>query len=225
MAEEVETAQRTLKRYLGLVTTGQEDERKRLARELHDDTLQSLIALNQRVMMVRRSTKNIGFDESLAEIEEMITQTMAELRRLTRALRPIYLEDLGLVTALHTMTQEMSQSSSIQINFQFEGEEKRLTDNIEIALFRISQEALSNILRHSEATEAAVNIDFRQTEVLLKISDNGKGFIPPSNPGLLSNLGHFGLLGIYERAELIGASISVDSEIDQGTTIRLAIPI
>ena len=119
----------------------------------------------------------------------------------------------------------MTRSSSIQINFQFEGEEKRLTDNIEIALFRISQEALSNILRHSEATEAAVNIDFRQTEVLLKISDNGKGFIPPSNPGLLSNLGHFGLLGIYERAELIGASISVDSEIDQGTTIRLAIPI
>lgn len=224
MAAEVEAAQHTLKRFLGLVTTGQEEERKRLARELHDDTLQSLIALNQRVMMVRRSAKNIGLDESLAEIEEMISQTMAELRRLTRALRPIYLEDLGLVTALHTMAQEMSQSSDIKIQFQPNGEEKRLTDNIEIALFRISQEALSNILRHSEATEAAVEINFHQSEVQLEILDNGKGFIPPDNPSALSNLGHFGLLGIYERAELIGAQIVVESELGKGTKIILKIP-
>jgi signal transduction histidine kinase len=129
-----------------------------------------------------------------------------------------------LVTALHTLAQEMSQTTSIQVKFQSTGEEKRLSDNVEIALFRISQEALSNILRHSDATEAIVAIGFTPTEVQLEISDNGKGFVPPSNPGALSKLGHYGLLGIYERAELIGAKITIDSEMNQGTSVNLVIP-
>ncbi|MCB2160486.1 hypothetical protein KQH40_00200 [bacterium] len=223
MADEVEGTQKTLRRFLELVTTGQEEERKRLARELHDDTLQSLIALNQRVMMVKRRAESVGLEDSLSEIEAMIAQTMSELRRFTQALRPIYLEDLGLVTALDTLTKETSQSSNIQVDFRSVGDEKRLSDSVEIALFRISQEALSNILRHSEAKEAQVSISFTAEGVELMISDNGIGFVPPKNPGILANKGHFGLLGIHERAELIGATITIDSVIGRGTNLILQI--
>nr|MBI9045034.1 hypothetical protein [Anaerolineaceae bacterium] len=124
MAEEVENAQQTLKQFLGMITRGQEDERKRLARELHDETLQSLIALNQRVMMVQRKAQGIGVEDALLEIETMIGQTMHDLRRLTRGLRPIYMEDLGMVTALKILAQETSQTSNITVNFNVFGVER-----------------------------------------------------------------------------------------------------
>jgi two-component system sensor histidine kinase UhpB len=225
MAEQIQIAQQTLKNFLGLVTTGQEEERKRLARELHDETLQSLIALNQRVMMVRRQAEFAGVQESLLEIEAMIAQAMQELRRLTRALRPIYLEDLGLVAALEMLAMETSEASQIPVKFTAEGEEIRLPDHVEIAVFRISQETLSNIMRHSEATNAEMVINFKPKGIVLTISDNGKGFIPPSNPADLSNIGHYGLLGIHERAELIGANITIQSGLGHGSKISLQIPM
>lgn len=224
MAEQVQNAQQTLKNFLGKITTGQEEERKRLARELHDETLQSLIALNQRVMMVRRQAEQAGVEDALIEIESMIAQTMQELRRLTRALRPIYLEDLGLVAALETLAVETSETSKIPVQFNADGDERRLPDQVEIAIFRISQEALSNIMRHSEASKAVMSIKFRPEEMVLTISDNGKGFKLSSNPAELSDSGHYGLLGIHERAELIGAKLKIESEIDQGTQLILQIP-
>ncbi|NQS91170.1 MAG: hypothetical protein HQ574_02070, partial [Chloroflexi bacterium] len=147
MAEEVEKAQQVLTRYLNILTKGQEDERKRLARELHDDTLQSLIALNQRIMIAQRQTDPAERQSSLQEVEDMLGKTMQELRRLTRALRPIYLEDLGLVSALESFALEISESAGIPITFRTEGEERRLSDTVEIALYRITQEAISNISR------------------------------------------------------------------------------
>jgi signal transduction histidine kinase len=225
MAEEVENAQQTLKNFLGMVTTGQEDERKRLARELHDETLQSLIALNQRVMMVRKKTGEIGLQEALIEIESMIAQAMQELRRLTRALRPIYLEDLGLVAALEALAFETGEAAEIPVNFMFEGTERRVPDNVEIALFRISQEALTNIVRHSMASKAGMVISYKTDEIVLTITDNGKGFEPPIKPTELSNIGHYGLLGIHERAELIGANVKILSEINQGTKLIVQVPM
>ena len=223
MAQEVEEAQQTLKKYLGMITAGQEDERKRLARELHDDTLQSLIALNQRVMMVKRMAGAVGLQDALQEIEAMVSQTMDELRRLTRALRPIYLEDLGLVTALETLAHETTQTSEVQVEFKATGEERRLPDAAEIAVFRISQEALSNILRHSDATQAEISIAYQPKSLELLIADNGVGFDLPENLADLSNRGHFGLLGMQERAELIGAKLEIRSKAGAGTQLILKV--
>lgn len=223
MAEEVQKAQQTLRNFLGMITTGQEDERKRLARELHDETLQSLIALNQRIMMVKRQIPLEPMQEALAEIESMISQTMQELRRLTRALRPIYLEELGLVAALDMLAAEMSETAQIPVHFVAEGEEHRLPDHVEIAVFRITQEALSNIMRHAEASHAAIKILFMTNKITITITDDGKGFTLPSNPSDLSREGHYGLLGIYERAELIGANIDLQSDANKGTQITLEI--
>lgn len=221
MAREVEEAQRAQKQYLGMVTASQEEERKRLARELHDDTLQSLIALNQRVMLVRRAADATLIRSSLGDIEAMIAQNIEDLRRLTRALRPIYLEDLGLMTALETLAYETSATTEIQVDFVSTGEERRLPDPIEIALFRISQEALSNIEKHSNAGMAQLSLIFEPDLIELSISDNGVGFKLPTNFADLSNNNHFGLLGIQERADLIQAKISIESSPGRGTSLVL----
>ncbi|RLD90894.1 MAG: hypothetical protein DRJ13_17795 [Bacteroidetes bacterium] len=224
MAEEVEKAQQVLTRYLNVVTKGQEEERKRLARELHDDTLQSLIALNQRIMIARRVADNSDLQGSLTEIETMLGKTMQELRRLTRALRPIYLEDLGLVSALESLGLEMSESIGIPILFKLEGIERRLPDNIEIALYRITQEAISNISKHAGASKAKIAISYNDTNLLLQIEDDGEGFDPPKNLGELASIGHYGLLGIHERADLINADYQIQSESGHGTTITIQVP-
>ncbi len=224
MAEEVENAQQVLTSYLNIVTKGQEEERKRLARELHDDTLQSLIALNQRIMLALRQDDHDELKGSLTEIETMLAKTMRELRRLTRALRPIYLEDLGLVSALESLALETSESVNIPIVFRSEGVERRLEDNVEIALYRISQEAISNISRHSQASKAELSIIYKDSDLKLEIIDNGIGFDPPKNPGDFSQMGHFGLLGIHERAVLINASLQIRSEPENGTAIVIQAP-
>ncbi|MCJ7734037.1 MAG: sensor histidine kinase, partial [Anaerolineales bacterium] len=223
MAEEVEKAQQVLTRYLNILTKGQEDERKRLARELHDDTLQSLIALNQRIMIAQRQADPTERQSSLQEVENMLGKTMQELRRLTRALRPIYLEDLGLVSALESFALEISETTGIPITFRSEGEERRLSDTVEIALYRITQEAISNISRHSEATKAKLSITFYDSDLELRIEDNGIGF-DPIDPGDLSQMGHYGLLGIHERAALINASYDIQSEPKTGTKIIIQVP-
>jgi len=224
MAEEVEKAQQVLTRYLNVVTKGQEEERKRLARELHDDTLQSLIALNQRIMIARRVADNSDLQGSLTEIETMLGKTMQELRRLTRALRPIYLEDLGLVSALESLGLEMSESIGIPILFKLEGIERRLPDNVEIALYRITQEAISNISKHAGASKAKIAISYNDTNLLLQIEDDGEGFDPPKNLGELASIGHYGLLGIHERADLINADYQIQSESGHGTTVTIQVP-
>lgn len=222
MAEEVEKAQQVLTRYLNVVTKGQEEERKRLARELHDDTLQSLIALNQRIMIALRLSDKKDLKNSLNEIETMLGKTMQELRRLTRALRPIYLEDLGLVSALESLALEISDSAGIPITFHSEGIERRLSDNVEIALFRISQEAISNVSRHSRASKARLSLTFTGTDLELIVEDDGIGF-ELIDPGDLSQLGHYGLLGIYERALLINASLKINSSHGEGTKIYIRV--
>lgn len=224
MAEEVEKAQQVLTRYLNVVTKGQEEERKRLARELHDDTLQSLIALNQRIMIARRMADDGDQSGALTEIETMLGKTMQELRRLTRALRPIYLEDLGLVSALESLGHEMSESIGIPILFKSEGIERRLPDNVEIALYRITQEAISNISKHANASRAEIAISYNNTNLILKIGDDGVGFDSPKNLGELASIGHYGLLGIHERADLINADYQIHSEPGQGTIITVQVP-
>ncbi len=223
MSRKVQAAQEGLREYIGAITTAQEEERLRLARELHDDTIQSVIALKQRVQLAQATVKDQASKRILGELETLAEQTIENLRRMTRALRPIYLEDLGLVTALEMLARETSQNHSVVVNFKKSGGEQRLSHEVELALYRIAQEALSNLVRHSQAQQADLHISFGEKETRLDVSDNGIGFNMPKSPTDFAPSGHFGLLGIRERADLIGARLEVESTPRNGTrlTIRL----
>jgi len=223
MSRKVQAAQEGLHDYIGAITSAQEEERSRLARELHDDTIQAVVALKQRVQLAQRSIKDQAGKQSLQELETLAEQTVQNLRRLTRALRPIYLEDLGLVTALDMLARETSQNSDLMVNFQKNGQERRLPREVELSLYRIAQEALTNVVKHSEATNADLQINFGPQDIVLEVTDNGIGFDVPKSPTDLAPNGDFGLLGIHERVDLIGARLELVSAKDKGSqlTVRL----
>ena len=226
MARKVQSAQESLHGYIGAITVAQEDERRRLARELHDDTIQALIALKQRVQLSQMAAPRTGPEAvALREIAALTEQTIENLRRLTRALRPIYLEDLGLVTALEMLARETGQTGNIIVKFERQGTERRLEPSIELALYRIAQEALSNVTRHSQASRAILGIAFTVQSVTMQVADNGIGFDIPKNPAEFAPNGHYGLLGLHERAELIGASLEINSASGEGTQVNISLPI
>lgn len=222
MSRKVQAAQNGLHNYIGAITSAQEEERLRLARELHDETIQSVIALKQRIQLTEKSVKDQHVKQSLRELENLSEQTVENLRLIIRGLRPIYLEDLGLVTALEMLARE---TKTIQVDFSRTGNEQRLKPDVELALYRIAQEALSNVSRHAKASRAAININFSNHEVKLEISDDGVGFTAPASPTDFAPSGHFGLLGIKERCELIRAKFEVKSKTGDGTqvTVRLLV--
>jgi signal transduction histidine kinase len=220
MAKKVQAAQEGLHDYIGAITSAQEEERTRLARELHDDTIQAVIALKQRVQLAQKSVKDHHGRQSLMELEDLAERTVENLRRLTRALRPIYLEDLGLVTALEMLARETSQANQVAVEFESSGQERRLSREVELALYRIAQEGLNNVIHHAKAKHATVSIRFEK-EVSLQVTDDGIGFIVPKSPTDFAPSGHFGLLGIRERADLIGAKLEVQSEVGGGTRLSV----
>src|SRR5512142_2082382 len=199
MSRKVQAAQEGLRDYIGAITAAQEEERMRLARELHDDTIQAVIALKQRVQLAERSAADAASQSALGELEALAEQTIENLRRLTRALRPIYLEDLGLVAALQMLCREASQEKGLQIGFRQTGRERRLPRDDELALYRIAQEALNNVVRHSKASRAELQIDFAHDKLHLHVRDNGVGFVVPASPTDFAPSGHFGFLGMRER--------------------------
>jgi len=225
MSNKVQAAQEGLHDYIGAITSAQEEERTRLARELHDDTIQAVIALKQRVQLAQRLVKDQNGKQSLKSLEDLAEQTIENLRRLTRALRPIYLEDLGLVTALEMLAREIGQANDLQVDFYKSGQERRPPREVELSLYRIAQEALNNVVHHAKAKFATLSIFF-DDEIKLEVKDDGIGFAVPKSPTDFAPGGHFGLLGIRERADLIGGILEVKSEAGEGTclSVRLTNP-
>lgn len=229
MARKVQLAQQSLRGYLGAVTTGQEEERRRLARDLHDDTIQSLIALNQQIQLAQMAGAAADADEAtadrLATMQQMAGQMMADLRRLIHDLRPIYLEDLGLVPALQMLARDMGQTMEIPVSFASTGREQRLPPDVELGLYRIAQEGLRNVARHAQANRAELRLAFTETAVYLTIQDDGRGFVVPESPAQIAAAGHFGLLGVQERAEAMGARLQIESAAGAGTALTVCRPL
>jgi signal transduction histidine kinase len=226
MARQVRAAQQSVRGYVSAVTRGQEDERRRLARELHDGPVQALIALDQRVQMVQLKLRGTvpEANERLTELRQMTGVLLEDVRRVIRALRQIYLEDLGLLPALEMLAQDLETTSGIPVMFGSQGTPARLTPEREIAAYRFAQEALSNIARHSQATEAAVETVFEPGLFTLHVRDNGRGFAPPVRLSELAADSHFGLVGMQERAELVAGRMAIGSEPGQGTSVELRLP-
>jgi signal transduction histidine kinase len=220
MADKLKAAQQTLRSYIGAITAGVENERRSLARELHDDTIQALIALNQRIQLILMNSHETQ-KGALSELQSLVQQSMTNLRRMIRGLRPIYLEDLGLVASLEMLVREMEQTASIPITFGTDGRKRRLDPQSEMSLYRMVQESLNNVIRHSNAKQAWVKMEFTDSSLSISIQDDGKGFVVPSNPAEFPKKGHFGLLGLQERSELINAELEIISKPGKGTTISI----
>jgi signal transduction histidine kinase len=226
MASNVREAQSALQRYIGAITDAQEDERRRLARELHDETIQDLIAIDQHIQMIHIEPERFPeVEKQLGNLRREVNESIKELRRLIRALRPIYLDDLGLVPALEMLANETQRDYGLNVEFNFQGEIQRLDPSAELAIYRIVQEGLSNSVRHAKAKKIKILLQFLEELLLVDIQDDGVGFTPPERPRNLGAKGHFGLMGIFERAELIGAKLTLDSEEEIGTRILVELPL
>ncbi len=209
--------------YLEQVTRAQELERKRISRELHDDTIQSLVVLSRKLDALAGSKENISqeFRTKIEEIWQQCNNIMQGVRRLSQDLRPAALDRLGLLPAIQMLASDTSQYSGIPINVRMLGTERRLGEEVELVLFRIVQEALRNIWRHSEANRAEVVVEFTIYKVKITVSDNGKGFDLPLSVGDFAKNGKLGLAGMEERARLVGAVLTAESRPFQGTSISI----
>lgn len=222
MADQLRSHQQELQGYIGAMTLGQEEERKRVARDLHDDTVQALIALNQQAELIERRVASDPTDavNRLRGLRPLINQTIADLRRQIHDLRPLYLEDLGFVPAMEMLIRQVCERSGLIGDFECTGEpQRRLPTAVEISGFRIAQEALRNVATHAQASWVHVELVFEPTGITLRVEDDGVGFQTPGHPFHLAEAGHYGLLGMRERAELHGGWLRVESEPGRGTTV------
>jgi signal transduction histidine kinase len=210
--------QESLETYVRQVTQAHEDERLRMARELHDDMAQELIHLVRKLEQFAANADPVGAghaEEGLA----ISRNILRSVRRFSRDLRPAVLDDLGLVPAIEMVVEEADKLLSDGARLQVSGQPRRLSQPTEVALFRIAQEALRNVEKHAEATSATVELRFASDEVSVAVADNGIGFAPPVSVPELARLGKLGILGMKERAELVGGSFELQAEAGKGTRV------
>ena len=218
--------QDNLQFYLRQVLQAQEEERKRLARELHDDASQQILLLTHGIDNLASKAERYLPQELRNELEklyELSQQTYQGIKHYAQALRPGILDHLGLVAAIKWLAQEIHNFSGIEIEVKTDAV-PRLTPETQLVLFRIVQEALNNVHRHSGASEANVNVECQGNEVRVTITDNGKGFELPRQLSDFAGQGKLGLTGMAERARLIGGELEVSSQIGKGTKIIVKAP-
>jgi signal transduction histidine kinase len=224
--EELRQKDAVRQRLLQRVITVQEEERKRIARELHDETSQALTSLLVRLQVLERTTSLSAVRSSLGDLRSEVAKTLEKVHELALELRPSVLDDLGLVAALRRHLRDFEGRFQLPIDFQVLGlDEERLPADVETALYRITQEALTNVARHARATNVSVLLEKRGQTVALVVEDDGQGF----DVGLLLNSppgkGNLGLHGMQERASLLGGTVTIESGPASGTSLFVEIPL
>jgi len=221
MVEDIRHYQASIRDYSEGMMRSQEAERARLSRELHDQTVQELIAVDQRLQLAQRALEGGQVSSAVATLQatrELSQRILSELRQMTRALRPVYLDDLGFVPALQALVTEAAGTGP-HISLLVQGEARRLDSQVELAAFRVAQEALNNALRHAQAREVSLRVRYDEDALVLTVHDDGVGFVPPSQPDALTAAGHLGLIGMRERTSLAGGRFAIESQPGQGTRI------
>jgi two-component system sensor histidine kinase UhpB len=205
----------------------QEDERKRIARSLHDDTGQSLSTM---MISLDRLEKQIPPDNAellsrLKAIRQMAADSLECLRGIIYDLRPAILDDLGLLPAIRWYARTNLEQVGINVEFDYPADIPFLPQPLTTTLFRVAQEGVNNIIRHSQAKNASISLGMQDNEVYLRLHDDGHGFNPAQLGSGSVNMQHWGLVGIQERIELVGGKMCVLSNPEQGTTLQVYIPL
>ncbi len=221
---EAERRQELRGELLNRVVQAQEAERQRIARELHDETGQALTAIG---MGLRGIASRLGEDaekstKHLRHLEGLIDRALTELQRLIAGLRPSHLDDLGLPAALRWYAGEVEGLAPLTVRFKVEGEERTISALLKIGLFRVAQEALTNVIKHSSANEARINLRYEDDFVQLEVRDDGVGF--DTAVAASSDRPSWGLMGMRERIALMGGEFNLSSQKGEGTTIRVHVP-
>ena len=219
--------QGTLRQYAHKALLSQEEERQRLSHELHDGTVQDLVGLGQRVELCRSEMER---DPELArrrldELQSLVEQTLGDVRRMSNALRPTILEDLGLPVALQALCSDLEkQMPSVRCGCAVSGEQRRLSSDVELAVFRVVQEALVNIRKHApNAVHVQVELAFREEDVQAIIRNDGEA-LPDLDVRSLVRTGHLGLAGMYERARLFHGELNIVADPRGATSVILLLP-
>jgi PAS domain S-box-containing protein len=206
----------------------QEEERRRIAQELHDEAGQALTGIKMNLEWVEKelASSEKPVRDKIEEIKTQVGKIMEELRRLSYDLRPAILDELGLVPTLRWYIEEYSKRTRTAVHLQTTGLQKRLTAKIEILLYRVIQEALTNVAKHAQAESVILSLEKKDVHVHLYITDDGKGFEVKryfSSPPMIRR--GLGILGMKERVELAGGTFFIDSDPGQGTRISIKVPI
>jgi signal transduction histidine kinase len=213
-----------LRRYVAAITQSQEEERRRIARELHDDTIQSLVAISRRLELVQASLPDPRLAQQQVDaLQGLVQDTIESVRRFSRELRPTLLEDLGLIPALRRLVRDPALDGAVS-DVAITGSLGEVSPSVELALYRIAQEAIHNIAQHSQAHNVSVHLDMQSESIHLSVEDDGLGFAMPGGLSELAQRGNFGLMGIRERVELLGGHMDLRSEPGNGTRLQVWLP-
>jgi two-component system, NarL family, sensor histidine kinase DegS len=212
--------------YVRQVTRAQEDERKRIARELHDETIQRLVVISRRLesLSVLSDQLPAAAQERISALEELLSETMKGVRRFVQDLRPPMLDHLGLVASVEALAADLRENNGIAVPVRIVGTPRRLGPEEELVLFRIAQEAMGNARRHSGAGEVEVLMDFAAEQVRVQVCDNGCGFVVPGRIDDYVPEAKLGLIGMKERARTLGGVLDITSRPGCGTTVCVEIP-
>lgn len=218
-------AQADLRDYAARLVTSAEEERSKLSREIHDDVVQRMGLLRLSLDTLKPAVSGCPTNGAAIALRE--ASTLAEgvaqtLRLFSRSLRPQALEDLGLVASVRQIMTDIAKRNTSEWKMEVTGEERALPPDVELAVFRIAQEALRNAERHARASRVSLTIAYGPETVHISVVDNGAGFAPPSGTPRFSPTGQMGLLGMQERAISIGATLQIDSAPGRGTRVALS---
>ncbi|MFQ6122759.1 MAG: sensor histidine kinase, partial [Dehalococcoidales bacterium] len=211
--------------YMSQVFKAQEDERQRVAQELHNGTMQELIVVANRAQKLAsgRIPTTPEAREYGKSIKDIVLRVSEEIRRLSRDLRPSILDNVGLLPAIRWLTDRLNEEEMINGNVVIKGVERGFSSESEVTIFRIVQEALNNVRRHSQATHVLITVEFSPKSVKIVVSDNGKGFILNKTVGDLAAEGKLGIIGMQQRAKFLNGNFDIYSEPGKGTSVSIEI--
>jgi len=227
MFDTLKNQQLQVERLLTQAVLAQEEERERISIDLHDSVAQWLVAASYRAQTANVLLSGDGNDETrdeLADMERTLDKSVKELRRVVIGLRPPALDELGLSHALRQSLEDL-KADGLVCKFSEVGTPLRLLPNVEIAVYRVVQESLNNIRKHANATKANLRLQFQEDKLMVEIRDNGQGFDLSQTMDSAISVGHVGLLGMKQRAEMLGGNIRIKTDEGMGTTITLSLPI
>jgi two-component system sensor histidine kinase DegS len=218
--------QENVRAYIQQITRVQEEERKRIARDLHDDVSPDIIILIQKLdnLTSNPRLKLASLKEGLEGLRDQAARALQALRTTAQGLRPRILDDLGLVAALDWIAEELEKDQHIQAQVEASGLDRALPPEMQIVLFRIAQEALNNIRKHARATRVTITVKGEADHITMTVTDNGQGFKVPERVEDMVSAGRLGLMGMHERARLLNGGLRITSAPGKGTELTVRLP-